>query len=65
MDRTARCYRGKRSRPRSGWLAIRRIANQPGIGGYRKIAAALADEGITVSHMKVKRMLEKTTVEVD
>ena len=40
--------------------AIRGVAAQPGIGGYRKIAAALAGEGITVSHMKVKRVLEKS-----
>ena len=41
--------------------AIRRVAAQPDIGGYRKIAAALlADHGIDVSHMKVKRVLAKT-----
>ena len=40
--------------------AIRRVAAQPGVGGYRKIAAALADEGINVSHMKFKRVLGKT-----
>ncbi len=39
---------------------IREVAARPGIGGYRKIAAALlADHGIEVSHMKVKRVLEK------
>ena len=44
---------------------IREVAAQPGIGGYRKIAAALlADHGIDVSHMKVKRVLAKTPVEV-
>lgn len=42
---------------------IREIAARPGIGGYRKIAAALADHVINVSHMKVKGVLVKTSVE--
>ena len=44
---------------------IREVAARPNIGGYRKIVAALlADHGIDVSHMKVKRVLEKTPLEV-
>ena len=36
---------------------INDVANQPGIGGYRKIAAALlADHGINVSLMTVQRV---------
>jgi len=44
---------------------IREVAARPNVGGYRKIAAALlADHGIDVSHMKVKRVLAKTPAEV-
>ena len=38
---------------------IRQIAGRPGIGGRRKIAAALeAEYGINTSHMTVKRVLD-------
>ena len=44
---------------------IRQVTARPNVGGYRKIAAALlAEFSIEVSHMKVKRVLEKTPVEV-
>lgn len=43
---------------------IREVVTRPGISSFQKIAAALAEDGINVSQMKVKRVLEKTPVGV-
>ena len=44
---------------------IREVAALPDIGGYRKIAAALLNEhGVDVSHMKVKRVLDKLSADI-